>query len=300
MVACQRLSSFVKGPLPMPNPLGEVFGFPPNNFSPDAKRCRTNTLCPFNNCKPECTKDKKKDPLGVCSIFDENKEPVITCPVRFREDWIIAKDAADFFFPAGSKWTKMTEVKLNDCDGESAGKIDVLLLSLDDQGNVIDFGSLEVQSVYISGNVRNPFEDYMKDPKRKAGIDWEGEDYPTADYLSSSRKRLAPQMIYKGGIFHAWGKKQAVALNKGFFNTLPKFREVTKEKAEVAWFIYDLELDRSLNVYKLVHHKTVYSEFEPALEKITKALPGNVEDFVTALQKKLKKKIKDKSVTLPF
>jgi len=37
-------------------------------------------------------------------------------------------------------------------------------------------------------------------------------NYPRPDYLSSSRKRLAPQLIFKGGIINAWGKKTAVAL----------------------------------------------------------------------------------------
>jgi hypothetical protein len=280
----------------MPNPLGEVFGYPPNNFSEQAKTHRSHKLCRFHNVVPECTKDDKDDPLGVCSILDESRETAVICPIRLREDWLIADDAAGFFFPAGSKWETLTEVPLKDRGGESAGKIDYVLVSYDEQGKVIDFGSLEVQTVYISGNIRNPFEDYMKDPKRKAGTDWEGENYPGPDYLSSSRKRLAPQMLYKGGIFRAWKKKQAVALHKCFFATLPELKEVKKERAEVAWLIYDLELDRSVNVYKLVRHKTVYTEFKPALRKIVTTFPGDTEDFVSVLQRKLQKKL----ATLPF
>jgi len=48
---------------------------------------------------PNCTKDKAKNPLGVCSIYHEN-EPVITCPIRFRQDWIITDHAPSFFFVA--------------------------------------------------------------------------------------------------------------------------------------------------------------------------------------------------------
>lgn len=95
------------------NPLGEVFGFPPSTSSDIATRYRTKRLCPFNNKVPSCTKDKAKDPLGVCSVCHENKH-VITCPIRFREDWIITDDAADFFFEPGVKWTTLTEVRLND------------------------------------------------------------------------------------------------------------------------------------------------------------------------------------------
>jgi len=42
--------------------------------------------------------------------------------------------------------------------GRSAGNIDVVLVSYDNDGKVLDFGALEIQAVYISGNVRDPFE----------------------------------------------------------------------------------------------------------------------------------------------
>lgn len=145
----------------MPNPLTEVFGFPANNFSPSAERHRKGKLCPYNNKVPNCTKDKALDPLGVCSIFEAEGKVAITCPVRFRQDWLIAEDAAHFFFPEDTAWTSLTEVRLRDGNGQSAGNIDVVLVAYDTNGKVTDFGSLEIQAVYISGNVRNPFEHYV-------------------------------------------------------------------------------------------------------------------------------------------
>jgi hypothetical protein len=74
-------------------------------------------------------------------------------------------------------------------------------------------------------------------------MNWSKEpNYPRPDYLSSSRKRLAPQLLFKGGILHGWKKKIAVALNKNFFDTLPEMRRVSRSKADIAWLIYDLEL----------------------------------------------------------
>ena len=141
-------------------PLAEVFGYPIDNHSPEAKRCRDHALCPFGNKVPNCTKDKANHPLGVCSIFD-GSSVVITCPVRFREKWLIAEDAAAFVFPKGARWTALTEVRLKDKQGSSAGNIDVVLCSYSERGKVKDFGALEVQAVYISVNVRNTFEDYL-------------------------------------------------------------------------------------------------------------------------------------------
>ncbi len=110
------------------HPLAEVFGYPFDNHSELAIRYRSKRLCPFNNKVPNCTKDKANDPLGTCSIFDGN-ELAITCPVRFRQNWIIADDAADFFFRKGTQWTSLAEVRLKDKQGGSAGNIDIVLVS---------------------------------------------------------------------------------------------------------------------------------------------------------------------------
>ena len=273
-----------------------------------ANRFRTHRLCPFNNKVPNCTKDKAKNPLGVCSIYQEN-EPVITCPIRFREDWIIADDAASFFFDETATWSSLTEVRLNDSNGKSAGNIDVVLVAYDNNGKVYDFGALEIQAVYISGNVREPFEHYMEDPRGRASMNWAGEpNYPRPDYLSSSRKRLAPQLLFKGGILHNWKRKIAVALNKSFFATLPSLKKVPKSDADIEWLIYDLELikgkGREPGRYYLKKVDEVFTEFEPALLSITTPLPGKVEDFIKLLQEKLDEQLEtppmNKTIERPF
>jgi hypothetical protein len=276
------------------HPLAEVFGFPVDNFSPQAQRYRKNRLCPYNNRVANCTKDKANDPLGVCSVFERDQTTAITCPVRFRQDWLIAEDAAGFFFPADTTWTALTEMRLNDLNAQSAGNIDHVLVAYDNRGKVIDFGALEVQAVYISGNVRRPFDHYMSNPEIHFDMDWtEERNYPRPDYLSSSRKRLAPQLIYKGGILHSWGKKQAVALQRGFFNNLPPLIEVDPDKAEMAWFIYDLTLNETVNQYQLQLVKTVYTQFELALNQITRPQPGLLKEFTIQLQEKLAYKLEN-------
>jgi hypothetical protein len=113
---------------------------------------------------------------------------------------LISDDAASFFFKKGTAWSSLTEVRLNDADGKSAGNIDVVLVGYDESGKVLDFGALEIQAVYISGNVRDPFEYYMRDPKSRAQMDW------------------SEQPNY------------------------PRLKKVGKNKADIAWLIYDLEM----------------------------------------------------------
>lgn len=274
------------------HPLAEVFGFPTDNFSDKANRYRSHRLCPFNNRVANCTKDKANDPLGVCSIVDTFGNHAITCPIRFRQDWLIVDDVASFFFPPNTTWTSLTEVRLNDKYGVSAGNIDLVLVSYDNSGHVTDFGSLEVQGVYISGNVRRPFEYYMEDPDNRHDMDWTRQRHsPRPDYLSSSRKRLVPQLIYKGGILKTWGKRMAVAIDQGFYETLPKLNEVDVKEADIMWLVYDLELNKEQNIYQLTLKKTIYTLFKPALDQITVAESGLMEDFIGKLQDKLDEKL---------
>jgi len=124
------------------NPLAEVFGYPTDNRSDEAERFQSNRLCPFGNISLSCTKVSVTDPLGVCSNFHEGK-PIITCPVRFNQDEIMVADAAAFFFPRGSRWIPLREVRLYDADGKSAGNIDFVLVTLDRAGDIHSFGALD-------------------------------------------------------------------------------------------------------------------------------------------------------------
>jgi hypothetical protein len=281
-------------------PLAEVFGHVLDDMSTKAINDRKHRLCPFNNKVPNCTKDKAKNPLGVCSVLYRENSPVITCPIRFREDWIITSDASSFFFEEETQWSSLTEVRLNEANEKSAGNIDVVLVAYDNKGKIIDFGALEVQAVYISGNVRDPFEYYMSNPSIYKNFDWRGQpNFPRPDYLSSSRKRLAPQLLFKGGILHSWRKKIAVALNKSFYQTLPELTRVPKSQAEIVWLLYDLvSVNENGNEHlKLVKIDEVYTEFKPALFSITTPMPGNVNDFVGRLQEKLDEQLESPPIT---
>ena len=273
------------------HPLAEVFGFPVTNNSPQARRARKNRLCCYNNRSPNCTKVSVKRPLGVCSVYEKG-QAVITCPIRFRQDWLVAEDASAFFFPEGSQWTSLTEVRLKGADGALAGNIDLVLVSYDDGGLLIDFGALEIQSVYISGNMRDPFEAYMSDPDNGATFQWVGQpQYPRPDYLSSSRKRLAPQLLFKGGILNSWGKRMAVALHNDFFSTLPELPEVSLSEAEIAWLVYKLRFDTETRRFMLERQKSVYTRFAPSLATLTVPKAGLVTDFVAHLQHRLERKL---------
>ena len=270
---------------PTQQPLAEVFGFPIANESERAKRYRDNKLCPFNNIVSNCTKNSIVFPLGVCSLHHKGK-PVIICPIRFREDWSIISDAAGFIFDKKATWTHVGEVRLKDKYGKSAGNIDYVLVSYDDKGRVVDFGSLEVQAVYISGNLTGPFTAYLENPS--PNFTWtQAFKFPKPDYLSSSRKRLIPQIIAKGSILKQWKKKQVVALQTSFYNTLPELPEFDKAESDFAFFLYDLVPVKNSKTLELKLQRVVYTKFAKALEQIAKFEAGSIKEFTEILQRKL-------------
>ncbi|MDR2131584.1 MAG: hypothetical protein LBP56_10560 [Odoribacteraceae bacterium] len=266
-------------------PLSEVFGFPIENQSGRAIRYRGNKLCPYNNCVSNCTKNSIELPLGVCSLQHKNQS-IIICPIRFREDWKIMSDAASFIFNEKTAWTHVGEITLKDKSGKTAGNIDYVLVSYDGKGRVLDFGSLEVQAVYISGNLTGPFNAYMENPT--PDFSWtQALKYPKPDYLSSSRKRLIPQIIAKGSILKQWNKKQAIALQTSFYETLPPLPEVSKSEADFAFFLYGLSPCQNEMRLELTLQQVIYTQFAVALEQIAKFEAGSLKDFTSFLQKKL-------------
>lgn len=266
-------------------PLGEVFGFPIDNQSERAIRYRENKLCPFNNVVSNCTKNSVEFPLGVCSLYHK-EQPVIICPTRFREDWKIVSDAASFIFDAKEVWTHVGEVRLKDKFGKPAGNIDYVLVSYDKRGRVLDFGSLEVQSVYISGNLTGPFTAYLEAPT--PNFEWmQAFKYPKPDFLSSSRKRLIPQIIAKGSILNQWKKKQVIALQTCFYDTFPPLTEVSSEESDLAFFLYDLVPLSHENRLEINLSKVVYTKFAIALEQMARFEAGPITGFTQLLQQKL-------------
>ena len=249
------------------HPLAEVFGYPVSDMSRVAARFRKNRLCPFGNIIPNCTKDKAQSPLGVCSIYHAD-DLVITCPVRFRQNWIIADDAAQFFFGNDANWTALTEVRLKDAENHSAGNIDMVLCAYDDSGRIEDFGALEIQAVYISGNVRKPFETYMADPETNCRMDWSQQpNCPRPDYLSS-KKRLISYLTSKGLIIHKKQVKQIVVTHSSLMTTLPAFPTTHDSLSDFAFFIYDLkygQFDMKYGQYdqswQLKLTNTVYTQY---------------------------------------
>jgi hypothetical protein len=63
--------------------------------------------------------------------------------------------------------------------------------------------------------------------------------------------------------------------------------EVSKDKSDFAFFLYDLMPEKQMQILSLKLQRIVYTNFATALEQIAKFEAGSISNFTEILQKKL-------------
>lgn len=265
------------------NPLGEVFGYPSTNLSSEAKEYRAEELCRFKGHGQPCTKVNAGIKIGVCSVLSKGS-CVITCPYRFIERGVIFEEACKFAFGTSLNCRVIPEVSIHDATGKVAGNVDFVAVQIDENKAILNFASVEIQGVYITGNVSKPLIDYLSDPR--SDFNWKQKGYPKPDYRSS-QKRLIAQIRLKGEIFRSWNKKQVVVIQKSFYEALPKVERISNEFSDVLWVIVDLEYDSEKEIYKLVVVDRVHTLFNDVLHVMGRSPAGSMSKFITTLSNKL-------------
>lgn len=264
--------------------LSEVFGTAVDDLSEDAKALRQNKWCRFRN--NACTKVRKDDPLGVCSL-GMGSDVTIVCPSRFNESGRVFKDAATLAFGKGSQVVVLPEYKLLTVSSEveakdkKIGKVDFMLGKLIN-GCIVDFAALEIQAVYSSGGgVGDAFQHYL-------ATSFAGQEGDLGvDFRSSAQKRLVPQLRLKVPIFRRWGKKFFVAIDSTFFSALPNFGSTSSGNSEVTWLAYPVEktLSGPLALGDPSIYFTEWSKVESALEEGSP--PDGPEEVISELQPRI-------------
>lgn len=213
----------------------EVFGYSVEDSSREAIVSRKEKPCPFQAPGAQCTKVSVSDPLGVC-MFGNTDIGTPVCPVRFTQNQQIFVEVAKAAFGTGRKIAIRPELRiLRKENGKKAGKVDYIIARLGEDGKPADFCALEVQAVYVSGKSYYPmFREFLTTglpPQEQRVMDW-----------LSSRKRLIYQLNLKVPVFRRWGKRFFVAVDRQFFNALPKMKRVPDiENSEVTWVLYDFK-----------------------------------------------------------
>jgi len=278
-------------------PLNEVLGFPTDNHSDDAFKHREEKLCRFSDYLTECNKTNAGQVIGTCSNQHRGDEYIV-CPHRMEEDNLLFEDAATEALGEDIDYEVLKEVRLQYEDGGSVGDIDFVVVNAS-QGEIKDFASLEVQTVYTSGNSSRPVNYYLENPKNRGYFDWRAKveeinnddsqgntSYVSPDWKSSHRKRLVPQVLQKGRILNEWGITQVIATQDSLFNDLGKdFQEVEREQSDLIWLLYDIYLDEKQNKYNLILERVVHSTFDDFQETFSEEKePETKNDFKDKLK----------------
>lgn len=254
----------------MAGSIWEYFGYRSTDTSPEALEAAKSETCPFLGSQCEKT---LSDGLiaGVCSISPMRSKAVICCPVRlYADDYRILRDVAHDAFGMnyelvpgaeavaaaksagarkvavfGKKWGG--ELRVPKKGGQGGYWVDWILALIDEEGNLMEFVAVEVQSIDTTGNYRNGRESLKAGQreliKTTAGFNWENVN-----------KRILPQLIYKGqllqrepyckkGLYFVCPQQVYEEITKrvGGIESLPEFRNL--QPASISFLVYDHDLD---------------------------------------------------------
>lgn len=265
--------------------------------------------CPF---KPgtNCSKES-----GVCSLrlYTEDLETKLVtatddvlrtaCPTRFEEnnaiyEWVgetvlgsknpLVINQVPFLDPP----TLEDGSKLSD---REVGKIDNILLRPD--SDPLDWCALEIQAVYFSGRA---MENEFKLLREHAG---DALPFPVMshrpDNRSSGPKRLMPQLQTKVPTLRRWGKKMAVVVDRGFFNSLGMASvrvEPHISNCDVAWFVVEYAEGEN-GLFSLKPHKYYFTTLENSIEALTAGIPASLDIFEGRILEKLNRPMRPRKIT---
>jgi len=260
--------------------IAEVFGYPIDNHTGDAQKCRDQRRCRFVG--GPCTKGGTRDPLGICSLGDD-QHAAILCPRRFLENDRVFLDAGKLAFGSHAQFVAVPELRVLRVPGNPRrriGKVDYVLGNLGSSGEVIDFAALEVQAVYFSGqSVRPAFAEFMRTGH------WPDATQRRPDWRSSAQKRLMPQLALKVPIFRRWGKKFFVAVDSLFFDALPTMNTVDAiANSEVTWLVYPVEYQRDRRVFLVGSPRVVFTTWEDVAGALREGAPPSPNEVLEELR----------------
>jgi len=283
---------------------GELYGFdfcalPQARIRELSSAAYQSQPCPFKAGPPGEAAPRCNKKGGVCSLrqLDKNErgqvegwgDPVITCPSRFLEGNLVAEWVGETLLGT-SKPLVISELPFLMAEGEAeeseenvVGKIDGVLVNA--ESAALRWCALEFQAVYFSGkSMENDF---------RVMREWTGQGVPfpavqrRPDFRSSGPKRLMPQLQIKVPTISRWGKKMAVVVDRGFWESLGDIREVRElSNCEIVWFVVSFAPSRD-GRFALRKHETHFTTLVNAVEGLTGGTPMSLERFEKQIRDRL-------------
>lgn len=284
----------------------ELFGFRRSEESEVAKSTISRMDCPFVG--GECRKHLSDGTIsGACSLSTNKYPATIICPYRlYGDDYKVLSDVSEFAFGPGlnlvpgreavevararnesviavfgKEWGG--EVRLPQKDSKRSYYVDWVLARISEDGNLLEFVAVEVQTIDTTGNYRASRAGLLDSPSRtvssKAGFNWENVN-----------KRIIPQLIYKGQLL-----QREERCRKGLFFVTPvaifnnvmsrlggieRLSEIPLQPASVSFFAYDyantsdVAAGSPLSLDLVVKHSTTVYQLQEAFNSVGMPEPG--------------------------
>ena len=297
--------------------ISEFFGYRSSDKSEDALYASVRKKCPFLG--GFCTKilARNKEISGVCTIRQKTtgSPDVICCPNRlYADNYKLLRDISNRAFLKelnlyagrvavdkakeekgaiavfGKGWGG--ELRLPQRKGTGSYFVEWVLARLDENGELVEFTAIEVQTIDTTGNYQTARESLLKSREivsDTVGFNWENVS-----------KRIIPQLIYKGqvlqredlcktGLFFVAPQPvyERVLERLGGKDKLPKF---PSQPASIHFISYDKDCSISLRdglitpLHIVEEHCTTVYKIQEAFSSLS--LPeGNV--YRTAIRRSL-------------
>ena len=263
----------------------EIFGYPFNTNSDQAKKGRKRYQCPFIGEK--CNKQSRliKYPMGVCSVR-YGDDIIALCPRRFLQENTVFKNVADHYFKTRNDLVVFSEISLSE-----TGTFDYVMVKHKPfSSDIEDFVVIEFQTGQTTGtgNLVQALKDFLK------GEDIEGRSYRFGLNLADIWKRSFTQILNKGIVLENWGHKIYWVVQE------PVYRDFMN-RYNLDYMTYDDEHTTVFLICDLKEKAEKYVLFQTKIESSTisdlfKAFRNNPnipskDTFINKLQIKLKAKM---------
>ncbi len=194
----------------------EFFGYRADDRSTLSIESARKKQCPFIG--DTCLKTLNDGTIaGVCTVKPVTSGPVICCPIRlYADDYRIIRDVSDRAFEPGltlapgrqaisdakrngektvavfgKRWGG--ELRLPQKDGKGGYFVDWVLALISEEGKLVEFVAIEVQTIDTTGNYHASRAGLLEPGrhirKSSVGLNWENVS-----------KRILPQLIYKSQV----------------------------------------------------------------------------------------------------
>jgi hypothetical protein len=262
----------------------EIFAFPVENKSAEAKKAIKNYYCKFLEGK--CDKQSRtiNYPMGVCSVNHSKTKPII-CPHRFLEKNIVFKNAAKEAFGTTNNVLLFSEVHLS-----NVGSFDFVLVKHKPISNKIDdFCIVEFQSDSTTGTgeLVRALKDFM------GGVDILENKYKFGMNTYNTIKLSYIQMLIKGQVMEKWNKNIIWVMQKFVYdNMVKRFKIIDldyKKQDYTKYFIYDLKSNKGIYNLQLVDKAS--TTVSNLIRAFTHQPTPSLDEFVSVLENKIKLKL---------